>query len=251
MRNYGFAVVNFPYADFETLANDAVTSLSVQIQSQSSADKRTVEEAWSELDPVKDIACNESILNLLRVVYARKPFPFSTLNAEASINGQIHCDALGFASRPDNYMCGVWLALEDMKERDASLSVYPGSHRWPRYYSDQLAIDFAQREDTSLASDYRDLLIDLVKAHDVKPMPIRLKKGQCVIYSGSLVFAGAEPDAKGTSWRQRTQYYFEDCVYWNPEASDVGMGQLEYRRPRNIISGERVNGTYMSRQVSV
>lgn len=37
-------------------------------------------------------------------------------------------------------MCGVWVALEDVGPDQGPLVYYPGSHRWPIYGNDQIAV---------------------------------------------------------------------------------------------------------------
>jgi hypothetical protein len=46
-----------------------------------------------------------------------------------------------------------------------------------------------------------------------------------------------------------THYYFDDCAYWVPMHSDTGMGQVQYKRPHNILTGERVHSTYLGQRI--
>ena len=43
----------------------------------------------------------------------------------------MHSDAVHFNSEPAGYMCGVWVALEDIDLDNGPVEYYPGSHKLP------------------------------------------------------------------------------------------------------------------------
>ena len=68
---------------------------------------------------------------MLEELYGREPLPFQTLNFKLGTQQAAHSDALHFNSMPAGFMCGVWVALEDIDMDNGPLVYYPGSHKLP------------------------------------------------------------------------------------------------------------------------
>lgn len=251
LRDNGFAVVDFPHGDFDDLAEGIIARLSEQFDDMGSlSNGARIQDAWQSDEAVKEIACNGAIMNLLRTVYGRKVFPFQTLNFPIGTEQHFHSDAVHFNSRPERFMCGVWVALEDIDEDNGPLLYYRGSHTWPIYTTDQLGVNFAGLEKEPEQALYEPLWEDLVAASGIEPQTFHAKKGQCLIWAANLLHGGMPHlDKSRTRWSQVTHYYFEDCSYWVPLGSNSGMGHMQYKRPFNILTGERVENTYLGQRV--
>ena len=83
---------------------------------------------WRSSEKVKQLALLPKVLTALRDFYGREPLPFQTLNFPLGTEQKAHSDAYHFNSMPSGYMCGVWIALEDMDMDTGHLLYYPGSH---------------------------------------------------------------------------------------------------------------------------
>ena len=92
-----------------------------------------IQDLWQYSDSVKELACHPKIMDTLKMLYEREPVPFQTLNFKVGTQQKAHSDTLPFSSLPARYMCGVWVALEDITEDNGPLFYYPGSHRNPEY----------------------------------------------------------------------------------------------------------------------
>ncbi len=90
-------------------------------------------DAWGASDCVRRLAANSRVVDFLELLYGRRPIPFQTLNFYRGSQQPTHSDAYHFHSYPKHFMCGVWVALEDVDERNGPLHYYPGSHRLPDY----------------------------------------------------------------------------------------------------------------------
>src|SRR5258706_3229286 len=93
-------------------------------------DNRRVQDAWKTVPAVKAIARAPRVLQLLQQLYGRKPLPFQTLNFRMGSEQKAHSDTVHFNSRPAGYMCGVWVALEDVDRENGPVMYFPGSHKW-------------------------------------------------------------------------------------------------------------------------
>ena len=90
-----------------------------------------IKDAWRLSDNVKAIAVAPKVLVALRTLYGRKPLPFQTLNFIRGSQQEVHSDAMHFIPEDPAYMCGVWVALEDIGTDNGPLVYYPGSHKLP------------------------------------------------------------------------------------------------------------------------
>ncbi len=94
---------------------------------------RRVAEAWTFHEDVRGLAGHPIVIDTLRMLYGREPLPFQTLNFDAGTQQLGHSDVVHFYARPRRFMCGVWIALEDIDGDNGPLFYYPGSHRLPEY----------------------------------------------------------------------------------------------------------------------
>jgi Phytanoyl-CoA dioxygenase (PhyH) len=103
-----------------------------------------VTDAWLEIEGVRRLSLAPAVLSLLRTLYRREPVPMQTLNFGRGTEQRPHSDSIHFSSVPRGFMCGVWIALEDVDETNGALEYYPnrrngapsslavGSHRSTR-----------------------------------------------------------------------------------------------------------------------
>ncbi|HSB86913.1 MAG TPA: phytanoyl-CoA dioxygenase family protein, partial [Ilumatobacteraceae bacterium] len=148
--------------------------------------KGRVQDAWKFSGAVRDLALNGRVLDLLRTLYGREPVPFQTLNFEFGTQQDAHSDTVHFSSLPPRYMCGVWVALEDVDAGNGPLFYYPGSQRLPDPYF--------QRFGLPLGLDHYDRYAAaqqaLVTAHGLERVEFHAKAGDALIWSANLVHGG-------------------------------------------------------------
>jgi hypothetical protein len=234
----GFAVLKFPDPDFDQLAERVKSALHPVFAADAPASRggpyakgRRVQDAWAYNEDVRRIAVNERILDILSRVFGRQAWPFQTLNFPTGTQQHFHSDAIHFHCIPARFMCGVWVALEDVDETSGPLVYYPGSHKWPIASNDDLAIAVAGQKRGFNQEVYHDYWEAMVEASGVAPAYFCPKKGEALIWSANLLHGGAvQKDPKRTRWSQVTHYYFEDCSYYTPMYSNPAAGLMEWRR---------------------
>jgi hypothetical protein len=186
-------------------------------------------DVWTVSEAVRSIATNPRVTGLLELIYGRRPIPFQTLNFLRGSQQPTHSDAYHFHSYPKHFMCGVWVAFEDISERNGPLHYYPGSHRLPDY-------DFLcpHRED-----QVRDFVNELIPAYGLEKERAYLKRGQGLIWAANLLHGG-DPvtDPASTRLSQVTHYYFEDCTYYTPFRSDFTRGKVYFRQITDVATGK-------------
>ncbi len=94
---------------------------------------KRIQDAWVFDEHVSKVAVADTVLEKLRLLYRREPIPFQTLNFPVGTQQKTHSDMVHFNSIPHRFMCGVWVAMEDITPDNGPLHYYPGSHKLPFY----------------------------------------------------------------------------------------------------------------------
>jgi ectoine hydroxylase-related dioxygenase (phytanoyl-CoA dioxygenase family) len=213
-------------------------------------DPNRVQDAWYVCDAVKRMAAAPHMLDLLHQLYGRPPIPFQTLNFLPGSQQPTHSDAIHFSSLPSGFMCGVWVALEDVTEDNGPLHYYPGSHRLPELELQQLQVWVADNQE-AIGSNYtlfENYVRALIQARGLQQKRLTAKKGTALIWSANLLHGGCAIRRAGSTRRsQVTHYYFEDCLYYQPILSNAVLGEYRLKEVLDLRSGRivphTINGT--------
>jgi ectoine hydroxylase-related dioxygenase (phytanoyl-CoA dioxygenase family) len=202
-----------------------------------------IQDAWKFNDDVKALAIAPRVLELLEGLYGRRPLPFQTLSFPTGTEQHVHSDALHFNSKPAGYMCGVWVALEDIDMDNGPVEYYPGSHKLPEFTMDD--VDRAgyvkhsyferfkaalhdirhihrpgRRYADFLYASYETFIGEMIKQLGIEPSYATLRKGQALLWASNLLHGGSpQRDRRRTRHSQVTHYFFEDCKYYTPRLS--------------------------------
>lgn len=192
-------------------------------------DANRIQDAWKASAAVYEIARAPAVLDLLREFYGREPLPFQTLNFRVGTQQAPHADAFHFNSDPPGFMCGVWVALEDIDEASGPLVYFPGSQRLPEVTTADVPMSPTQEE----YGKYESYIGEQISRNGYEPRQGLLKKGQALLWSSNLLHGGSPmQDPQSTRKSQVTHYYFEGCQYWTPMLSTPG--KMHMRDPTFI-----------------
>lgn len=246
----GYAIVDFPDDDISEMADRICANLHDQYDWAARAEGRStdmrLQDAWKFDDDVRRIAVNPKIIDLLSKLYGRKAWPFQTLNFPVGTQQHFHTDSVHFSSMPERYMCGVWVALEDIGLDQGPVVYYPGSHKWPIYTNEHIGYRPTRVKTTQVV--YEGLWRRLVETSGIQPRRLTIKKGQALIWLANLMHGGdVHIDQSKTRWSHVTHYFFEGCTYYTPMNSDIPGGLVDARRPYNIILGDRAENSSLGR----
>ncbi len=222
--NNGYIVVD-PEVPEEVI-DRAVADLKNRYAGDSDSNLSRLQDAWKISDAIKSIATAPKILSLLQMLYRREAIPFQTLNFRVGTEQRTHSDTIHFQSHPANWMCGVWVALEDVDSQNGPLHYYPGSHRLPLYDLDPLDLHASYDSYPS----YEDFVEALLSDGPFQRQEVTMKKGQALIWSANLFHGGSKIlDPQRTRLSQVTHYYFKGCMYYTPMNSDIFLGNICFR----------------------
>jgi hypothetical protein len=212
--------------------------------------KRRVQDAWRFDEDVRAIAINQAVIDLLSKLYGRRAFPFQTLNFPVGTQQDAHSDSVHFSSLPERFMCGVWLAMEDIGPDAGPLFYYPGSHKWPIMTNALIGRRGFGSDLASAQDPYGPGWRALCDVHNAQEEVFLARKGQALIWCANLLHGGShQNDPRLTRWSQVTHYYFDDCIYYTPAFSDEAIGKLDLRNLVAISDGEPRPNRYLGEKV--
>ena len=241
LREEGFCVFDFPEENFDSLASNLISKLT-EYFAHSTPDGKLkpglrLQDAV-EIEEVKRIASNKSIIDILTNVYGRKAFPFQTLNFPSGTQQGAHSDHIHFDSLPHKFMAGVWLALEDIDEENGPIFYYPGSHKWPALTNIDIGCH-STKDLKLLQSRFASAWEAYAAFYGVEKQFFHAKKGQCLIWASNLVHGGApHQNTSRTRWSQVTHFYFDECAYFTPMLSTPHAGYFHWRKVHDLFTNE-------------
>lgn len=176
-------------------------------------ERTRIQDAWRFNNKVRSIARAPVVMKLLEELYGREPRPFQTLNFYVGTQQAAHSDALHFNSMPAGFMCGVWVALEDMDMDNGPLVYYPGSHKLPELRMPDIGAEPRLEE----YPKYEAYIQDLIQREGLQAEYGTIRKGQALVWASNLLHGGApQRDLERTRHSQVTHYFFADCKYYTP-----------------------------------
>lgn len=213
-----------------------------------------VHDAWRRSPAIRALATHPVLLECLALAYGRAPFPFQSLNFMRGSQQDTHADALHFHAEPALFMCGVWLALEDVKPGAGPLRYYPGSHRLPVLTMQEAGAVMGAAPHRVTSANYNDTygpaMLARLAQGGFEARHALLKKGQIAVWAANLAHGGSPILDPGPPRQSLVvHYYFEDCLYYTPMLSTPERAYV--RLPANIATGGWVWPRRAGRRVPV
>ena len=257
LNRNGYAVIDFPDAELDARISRIRGNLAPRLgiddddkQSSKVGGVGRIQDAWQFDSDVRAIAANAAVLDLLSRLYGRQAFPFQTLNFPVGTQQHLHTDAVHFSSIPQRFMCGVWLAMEDIQPDAGPLCYVPGSHKWPLLDNALIGRRGTDAELESAQVPYHEAWHALIAEHQAPTGHFLARKGQALIWCANLLHGGSlQTDPRLTRWSQVTHYFFDDCVYYTPAFSDEYLGRLALRQPVSIADGALKPNLYLGEEI--
>jgi hypothetical protein len=257
-RGYAIIDTTIDHAVFDAIIQD----LDAQFKTNQEKHKgnhhasHRIQDAWQFNEKVKAVATNKDILEKLQLLYRRRPIPFQTLNFDVGTEQRTHSDMIHFSSIPERFMCGVWIAFEDVTEDNGPLHYYPGSHKMPFYNMTDMGVKASDGiKMKNMFMDYSDYYEEFIGqvaiSQGLKKEKLLIKKGQGLIWAANLLHGGEPINRPGTTrYSQVSHYYFEDCVYYTPLFTDFAIKEIFLRNITDITTGQPVPNKYLGATVN-
>lgn len=247
LRQHGFVVVDLGRERIQALSQriqvDLTDAFDIEAwRAERSAGGLRVQDAWQTSAAVRQLALLSEISELLQTCWGREPFAFQTLNFPVGTQQHAHSDAVHFHSEPPGFMCGVWVALEDISADAGPLIYYPGSDRLPYLQCRDVGV----RQIDGVTPDqtiFHQRWMELLAQRGLEPALFTPRLGQALVWTANLIHGGSAVDDHAlTRWSQVTHYYFKGCRYYTPMLSNWPDEPIAWRQPSNVASVAAVPG---------
>ena len=172
---------------------------------------------------IKQIALWPSIMSAIEEVHDFSMKPWQTMNFKYGTEQPAHSDTIHFNTVPAGRMCGVWVALEDVKEDQGPLFYYPGSHRLPEYVMSDVGAAPPPIEARKPCEAYEAYMESVIARENFEAEVFTCSKGQVFIWASNFLHGGSKVTREGaTRYSQVTHYYAPNCTYYRPMYSGPG-----------------------------
>jgi len=198
-------------------------------------------DGWRTSPAIRQLAICPEVVDVVERLHGRRAIPFQTLTFRCGSGQAGHADSVHFDSVPSGWMCGAWVALEDVGPTQGPLEYDVGSHR---------DLD-ARAADALLAArvPYADYERALAESSPGERTTFRASAGDVLVWAAHLVHGGSPvTDPDSTRWSQVTHYFFDGCAYVTPMAGDPDRGLVALRdeltdlrtgrRVRHVVDGQ-------------
>ena len=242
LNTQGFAVIDLGRQRMAQVAQTIRAALEPQFdlvawRSAGAKGGLRVQDAWQQVEAVKQLALQPLVLEILECVYGRQPFAFQTLNFPVGTQQHLHSDVVHFHSEPAGFMCGVWVALEDIHADAGPLEYVPGSQKLPYLQAHDVGVESNPGAGLS-QTIFHQAWKAMVEAQGLTCQRFTPRLGEALIWTANLLHGGsAVVDSSLTRWSQVTHYFFEGCRHYTPMLSRWPQGPVAWRQPFNLAKG--------------
>jgi hypothetical protein len=138
---------------------------------------------------VKKLWLDKRHRRIVDLIFGFTSVPCQTLTYIFGSQQDVHQDLIHLTPFPAGYMCGTWIALQDISENSGELVVYPGSHRAKRLYMKDTGADKVINDYSQFADKVLPIWHSLSERYT--PLIYKPKKGTVLIWHENLLHGGS------------------------------------------------------------
>lgn len=192
LLRWGFCVLHEQLPDelIETFRNElsgAIERGDLQYRAGSSD---RIHQAHQKLPSARAVWLYPPVLQFLEDYFKDTPCACQTLTYVNGSEQNAHQDSIHLTPYPNGFMCGVWVALEDVQENSGELYVYPGSHRSGSLRATPLGLHKVVNDDYSHYRVFDEAIQELIREERYEKLVYRPKAGQILVWHENLIHGG-------------------------------------------------------------
>jgi hypothetical protein len=234
MRDHGGAILDLG-PEALALCDRAVADTEPYFNKQGAV---RVQDAWRASKAVRDLALLPRVHEALYAAYGRRSFAFQTLNFREGSRQELHSDMIHFSSLPERFVCGVWIALEDILPGSGPLTYYPGSHRLAPLTMREAGVEGRAPQVEDYGRHFVPKFQGRIAASGLPRRELLIPKGRAFVWAANLAHGGSPITQPGATRRSLVVHcYFDEGLYYTPMTSDEARGRLNVRLPPDIAAG--------------
>jgi hypothetical protein len=169
-----------------------------------------VEKLFQHSAAARDLWAHPQILKLLSAIFDDQAIPCQTLNFIHGSQQAVHQDVIHLTPFPQGFMCGVWVALEDVHADAGPLVVYPRSHRLPRIYTHTVGAEKVRDDGKwgEFSAAYSPVVKELIDQSGLEPVYYTSKVGSVLIWHENLAHGGSPRNDDQLTRKSMVSHYF-------------------------------------------
>lgn len=148
------------------------------------------------------------VIKFLESFFKDTPCACQTLTYVNGSEQDAHQDSIHLTPYPTGFMCGVWIALEDVQENSGELFVYPGSHRSGSIRACDLGLGKVVNNDYSPYHVFATAIYDLIEKEGYEKVVYRPKAGQILVWHENLIHGGSSRNDLDRTRLSVVSHYF-------------------------------------------
>jgi Phytanoyl-CoA dioxygenase (PhyH) len=176
-----------------------------------------IEHLHDHYPSIRRLFLDRRYLDPLDNLFGARARPCQTLTYVFGSQQDAHQDTVHLTPFPAGYMCGVWIALQDIVPDSGELVVYPRSHRLPRVYLHEVGCAKVAGDWTEFGRTVVRRWGELIEQERLEPVVYRPKKGTVLIWHENLMHAGSQRRDQSLERRSIVIHTFADgaVVYYD------------------------------------
>ena len=169
-----------------------------------------IEKMFEHSKATRDLWAHPEILKVLSAIFDDQAVPCQTLNFVHGSQQNVHQDVIHLTPFPPGFMCGVWVALEDIHPDSGPLMVYPGSHRLPRLYTQTVGVEKVRDSSKwgEFTARYTPRVKELIDLAGLEPVYYTPKAGSILIWHENLAHGGSRRNNDELTRKSIVSHYF-------------------------------------------
>jgi len=156
---------------------------------------------------------NQQIKNILSYLLKNESVLFQSINFINGSEQATHSDSIHMTTFPFGGLIAIWIALDDITDKNGPLHYYPGSHKLPYYLNE----DYNNCGNRFLIgkkdyTEYEKFIADKIKEKGLTKEIFYAKKGDVLIWHSNLFHGGETHTDKSKTRRSMVFHYYSKNV---------------------------------------
>jgi hypothetical protein len=151
------------------------------------------------------------ILRMVELLLGRPSIAFQSIGSQWGSEQLEHSDAIHMTTYPLGYLVAAWIACEDIHADSGPLMYYPGSHKLPYYFSDEVGIgttEFDERSYACYTEKYEPFIQRIIKGRALEREHLIAKKGDVLFWHHNLLHGGSPIKHRELTRKSIVCHYF-------------------------------------------
>jgi hypothetical protein len=169
------------------------------------------------------------LVEIVAMLLGAQALPFQTIMGHKGSEQRPHSDAIHMTTYPLGYLAAAWLAFEDISAESGPVVYYPGSHRLPYVFAEDVGIsaeDFRERGYSPYHERYEPRIAALVEEAGLQPLYFTPRKGDVLVWHANMIHGGSLRAQPASSRRALVCHYFASgCVTYHDLAANASYLQ--------------------------